>query len=133
MKADRDAADDAQAPRELPLVDPAPRGAPQRGPQRQRRLEGRESHEAPARGQGGVADRFLGHLFLTLFPAGPSSCPRSLRPGRLQRSPPSRKSSLLLSRVDTLGCLRAALGHGALLPAYGSLPAWPTARKGLRS
>jgi hypothetical protein len=82
MKADRDAADDAQVPRELPLVDPALRRAPQRGPQRQRRLESREPHEAPARGQGGVPDRFLGHLYLTLLPGGPILVPPILASGQ---------------------------------------------------
>src|SRR5918997_7145650 len=96
MKADRDAADDAQAPRELPLVDPAPRGAPQRGPQRQRRLEGRESHEAPARGQGGVADRLLGHLYLALLPGGPILVPpdprvRAVYSVRLLRGTPLKQ------------------------------------------
>src|SRR5918998_6815928 len=50
-------------------------------PQRQRRLEGREPHEAPA--HGGVADRFLGHLYLTLFPADPSLCPPILASGQV--------------------------------------------------
>ena len=62
MKADRDAADDAQAPRELPLVDP--------------------THEAPACGQGGVPDRFLGHLYLTLLPGGPILVPPILASGQ---------------------------------------------------
>ena len=59
-----------------------PHDAPPGGAQRQCRLDGRETHEAAARGQGGVPDRFLGHLYLTLLPGGPILVPLILASGQ---------------------------------------------------